>query len=350
MRGSIRGLPRTCRGVAKPVRFRHSPATVNHRLRARGSPVAGPAVDALPSRERAGNDATVRLIQPLSSRCRSEGFLRVPRPRSHPALEPDVSTFHPVPVQPRRDWSRPDRRPIAPGAPSSRSPSSPSSSAPAARAATPRPTTPPDATGSLVPRRDRDAAPVDGRPDAGLPRDAHRRRGHATSPSPPSRPAIVSLTPATTEIAVRPRRRRPGRRQGRGLHALPARGRRRSPTSAKFGEVDVEKIVALGAGPRHRRRQQLQPARQDRPAPQARRAGPRRSTPRTSPGCSRDIELTGAAVGRASMAGGSDRLDAGRIRPGGGGHGRPAATARVLRARCHARRSTPRPTTRSSPR
>jgi hypothetical protein len=53
-------LPRGREAGEIPAQSRYG----DHRRMACGSPVAGPAVDALPSRERAGNDAHVRLNHP----------------------------------------------------------------------------------------------------------------------------------------------------------------------------------------------------------------------------------------------------------------------------------------------
>ena len=58
--GGYLDLPRGREAGEIPAQSRYG----DHRRMARGSPVAGPAVDALPSRERAGNDAHVRLNHP----------------------------------------------------------------------------------------------------------------------------------------------------------------------------------------------------------------------------------------------------------------------------------------------
>src|SRR6478672_3750224 len=106
---------------------------------ASGSPVAGPAVDALPSRERAGNDAHVRLKQPLlPSEARGSvcpALAPSPRPGALdvPAIRPFPSNHrHPIGVLAATVFLA-----VVVAA--------------CGTAATPRPSLPADATGSLLP-------------------------------------------------------------------------------------------------------------------------------------------------------------------------------------------------------
>lgn len=112
-----------------------------------------------------------------------------------------------------------------------------------AGAATPRPTTPPDATGSLLPAETA-TPPASPSPVAAFPVTLTDDEG--TKVELAGEPAkIVSLTPATTEIlfALGAGARIVGKVEDFTPH-LPEISA--IPDVAKFGEVDVEKIVALG--------------------------------------------------------------------------------------------------------
>ncbi len=94
---------------------------------------------------------------------------------------------------------------------------------------------------------DADRGPdADADPGAHLPADPHRRRGHrGHAPGGPRPRSCRSRPPRPRSLfALGVGDKVVG--QGRGLHALPARGRRSVPDVAKFGSVDVEKIVGLG--------------------------------------------------------------------------------------------------------
>ena len=157
-------------------------------------------------------------------------------------------------------------------------------------------------------RRRADRAPPTPDADAhrhgrAVPGHADRRRGHRRSRSTPSRERIVSLTPAATETLFALGRRRPRRRaRSRTSRLFPPEAARRSPTSPSYGAVDVEQIVGLEHRPRDRRRQQLQPAGGDRPAPQPRACRSWSCSRRTSRPRSTDIELIGTATGRPDEA------------------------------------------------
>lgn len=115
-----------------------------------------------------------------------------------------------------------------------------------AGAATPRPTTPPDATGSLIPAETATApASASPSPVAAFPVTLTDDEGTKVElASEPTK--IVSLTPATTEIlfALGVGDRVVGKVEDFTPYPPEVTA---IPDVAKFGEVDVEKIVALGA-------------------------------------------------------------------------------------------------------
>ena len=172
---------------------------------------------------------------------RSEGFRRVPAPRSVPrSLEPDVPAFRPT-------------HPAAHASPPAASPPLAVLAilvvAACSSAATPSPVhRRPTPTGSLVPAGHRDAAPVAPSPSPApaVPADPHRRRGHhGRAPAEPTEDRVAD--PGRDRDPVRARRRRPDRRQGRGLHPLPARGRRRPRRRASSARSTSRRSSSLGA-------------------------------------------------------------------------------------------------------
>ena len=158
----------------------------------------------------------------------------------------------------------------------------------------------------------------------------------------------MSLTPPTTEtlFALGVGDRIVGKVEDLSLYPPEAAA---IPDVAKFGEVDVEKIVSLEPDLVIAGGNSFNPP--DKIA-QLRQLGvpvivlyaPDIDTVFS------DIELTGAAVGQRGRGEGPDDLDAGRFRPGRRGDELSREAARLLRARRDAARSTPPPTTRSSPR
>lgn len=170
-------------------------------------------------------------------------------------------------------------------------------------AATPRPTTPPDATGSLVPPSTATPAPsASASPSVApaFPTTLNDDEGTAvllkTEPH-----KIVSLTPATTEIlfALGVGDRVVGKVEDFTPYPPAVTA---IPDVAKFGSVDVEKIVALGADLVIAGGNSFNPP--DKIA-QLRKLGVAvlvEYAPNVA-GVLKDIELTGAAVGRSAEAG-----------------------------------------------
>ncbi len=97
-----------------------------------------------------------------------------------------------------------------------------------------------------------------------VPRQPDRRRRHeGRAPRRADEDRVAD--PGRDRDAVRPRCRRQDRRQGRGSQPLSARGRRHSRRrEIRRGRCREDRQPR--SGPRHRRRQQLQPTRQDRSA------------------------------------------------------------------------------------
>ena len=241
-----------------------------------------------------------------------------------------------APARPTRPPPRRPRRPLI----------SQSPLAPPAPGATP--TIPPDATGSIQPAGDREPRPAvavggtfpitltdDEGTKVELTAEPHedrvadpRRRPRSCSPS---AWATGSSARSRTSASTRPRRPTiPGRREVR-------RGRRREDRQPR-------------GGPRHRRRQQLQPARQDRPAARARRTRSRRVRARHRDRLRRHRAHRRRQSGRSAEAQGPDRVDAGRLRPGRRGDELPSRSRGSSTSSMRRARSTPPPTTRSSPR
>lgn len=166
--------------------------------------------------------------------------------------------------------------------------------------ATPRPTTPPDATGSLVAPQTATPQPsASPSPVAAFPATLVDDEGTTVEiPAEPQK--IVSLTPAVTEtlFALGVGDRVVGKVEDFTPYPPEVTA---IPDVAKFGEVDVEKIVALGADLVIAGGNNFNPP--DKIA-QLRSLG----VPvlvlyaPTVDGVLKDIELTGAAVGRAAEA------------------------------------------------
>ena len=252
------------RVVAKPVRSRHSPATVNAPPRAQ-SPVADHTVHARTFERKVGRTrASHRLDAPPSTMPEARGsrFVADPSDRIPSRRLPPCS--RPCPPVPRRrpagSWPRSRRSssswPPAAAAPAlAGAPAAPAVVATAAPTATPLPTPSPT-------------------PAPAFPATLTDDEGTAvTLAAEPQK--IVSLTPAVDRDPVRPRRRRPGRRDRR--RAATTRPRPQPlPDVATFGDRRRREDRQPRPRPRHRRRRRVHPGRRDRQAPLAQDPGPGR--------------------------------------------------------------------------
>ena len=142
---------------------------------------------------------------------------------------------------------------------------------------------------------------------------------------------IVSLTPATTEIlfAIGAGDRTVGKVEDLATYPPAADG---VPVVATYQGVDVEKIVSARRRPRHRRRQRPHPARRDRPAPPGEHPGPRDLRHRR-PRRPRRHRARRRRGRRGTGGARPDRVDAGRLRPGGRRDPGPRHPAHLLRDR-----------------
>ena len=298
-RGTVPPTTVSRRVVAKPVRFRHSPATVTA-PRGRRKSGRRPRGACSNLREKGRQDRCDPPARPLL-RPRSEGFRvlrgpsdRPPRPGGLRLVFPSPSTCRAAPSARLAALivvARPDRSPRA---------------APARTAST------------VAERLDRrvvaTATPLADRPP--------RRRA----------PRTVAAFPVTLTDDERQRRHDHGRAaEDRVAHARhdrdPVRARRRRRVVGKVEDVDDYPPEAdrrarrrdLSASSTSRRSSGsetdlviaggnwLQPARRGRPAARARRSRCSSSTPPTLDGVLNDIELIGTAVGLPAEADDADR-------------------------------------------
>ena len=304
--------------VAKPVRIRHSPATVTAPL---GAEVRSPIRRRRSSLREKGqaHRAIHRLTPPSIPKRGVRPFLVPPShpefPWTHAPGRRTAVAPHPFPallllllaavlaacvVAGRQ--RQPDRRRARLPAP--------------VATPTPHPTPEPTASPTAAP-----AFPLTLTDDEGT---------EVTIPAEPTK--IVPRSPTRRPRPVRARRRRPGRRQGRGLQR---RIRPRSPTSptSPSSARSTSRRSWPGHRPRDRRRQQLQPAGVDRQAPLARRPGRRRVRARRPDRARR--HRADRAGGRQARRGRRDhgRRSRRRVRRGHGRDVRPGQAARLLRAR-----------------